>query len=87
MNDRLPSVPLVMFWFDGLFVMYHVPLMTASPPLIVSKTRVVPSITWPQPPGTPAGAQSSPPGTPPWKMSNGWMNERVSPVQGPVTPW
>ena len=87
MNERLPSDCLVMFWVVGLFVTYQLPLMLASPPLIDSQTRVVPSTRWPQPPGVPAGAQSSPPGTPPWKRSNGWMKDRVSPLHGPVTDW
>jgi hypothetical protein len=44
MNERLPSVCLVMFCVGGLFVMYHVPDMLAFPPPIVSKTLVVPSM-------------------------------------------
>src|SRR5690349_9223015 len=83
MNERFPSVPFVMFWVIGLFVTYQLELfIVASPPLIVSQTRVVPSTRWPQPPGMPGPAQSSPPGTPPWKRSIGWVNERVSPFQG-----
>ncbi len=86
MKERLPSVCLVMFWFAGLFVTYQLPAIDWLPPAIVSQTLVVPSTRWPQPPGVPAGAQSSPPGIPPWKMSKGWMNDRVSPLQPPVTP-
>src|SRR5689334_12519410 len=83
MNERFPRLPFVMFWVDGLFVTYQ--LIEALPPVTDSQTRVVPSTRWPQPPGVPAGWQSSPPGTPPWKRSNGWVNERVSPPQPPVT--
>ena len=86
MNERLPSDCFVMFWFDGLFVTYQLAVfIVALPPATVSQTRVVPPIRWPQPPGAPAGAQSSPPGIPPWKRSNGKMNDCVSPVQRPRT--
>src|SRR5206468_9383545 len=65
MNERLPSVCLVMFCVVGLFVMYQSPVpMEALPPLIVSHTLVVPAVRWPHPPGTPPAGQSSPPGTP-----------------------
>src|ERR1051326_6972073 len=57
MNERLPSVPFVMFCVEGLFVTYHVPDMLALPPAIVSQTLVVPARRWPQPPGMPAGGQ------------------------------
>src|SRR5207247_10164979 len=43
MKERFPSVPFVMFCVDGLFVTYQLPAMLASPPLIDSQTRVVPS--------------------------------------------
>src|SRR5438105_722055 len=43
MNERLPSVPFVMFWFAGLFVTYHVPDMLELPPAIDSHTLVVPA--------------------------------------------
>src|SRR6185437_6203888 len=79
MNERLPSVPFVMFWVDGLFVTYQLAeFIVAFPPATVSNTRVVPPSRWPQPPGVPAAAQSSPPGMPPWKRSNGKMNDCVS---------
>ena len=81
MNERLPSVCLVMFWVDGLFVTYQLAAFIAAlPPVIVSQTLVVPATRWPQPPGAPAGAQSSPPGIPPWKRSYGRMNDCVSAV-------
>src|ERR1051325_137203 len=80
MNERLPSVCLVMFCVVGLFVMYQAVVGTeGSPPEIVSYTLYVPAIRWPQPPGTPAGAQSSPPGIPPWNKSHGRMKDWVSP--------
>ena len=86
MKERLPSVCLVMFCVGGLFVTYQLAaFMVALPPAIVSQTRVVPATRWPQPPGMPAGAQSSPPGTPPWKRSKGRMKDCVSPVQLPRT--
>src|SRR2546430_11540358 len=83
MKERLPRVPLVMFCVVGLLVIYQV--MLALPPEIDSHTLVVPAIRWPQPPGVPAAGQSSPPAMPPWKRSQGIMNDRVSPVQPPVT--
>src|SRR5215475_80140 len=43
MKERFPSVCFVMFWVEGLFVTYQVPLITLSPPLVVSQTLVVPS--------------------------------------------
>ena len=86
MNERLPSDSFVMFWFDGLFVTYQLAVfIVALPPAIVSQTRVVPPTRWPQPPGTPAAAQSLPPGIPPWKRSNGKMNDCRSPVHDPRT--
>src|SRR5437667_10745774 len=87
MNERLPSVCLVMFWFVGLFVMYQLEEVNVLfPPAMVSHTRVVPAMRWPQPPGTPAAGQSSPPGLPPWKRSYGRMNDLVSPLQLPEPP-
>src|SRR2546430_5752597 len=70
MNERSPSVPFVMSWVVGLFVTYQVtePLFAA---VTVSPTRYVPSPGWPQPGPGPGAWQSSPPGIPPWKMSNG----------------
>src|SRR5438093_12286372 len=53
---------------------------------MVSHTRVVPTTRWPQPPGTPAGGQSSPPGIPPWKRSYGMTNDLMSANQPPETP-
>src|SRR5947207_11971302 len=86
MKERLPKVCLVIFWLVGLFVIYQSePENELFPPEIVSHTRVVPAIRWPQPPGTPAGGQSSPPGTPPWKRSYGRINDCVSPDQPPRT--
>src|ERR1043166_185061 len=82
MNERLPSVPLVRFCVDGLFVTYHVTVLVALP-VIVSQTRGVPATRWPQPPVDPAAGQSSPPAMPPWKMSNGRMNDCVSLLQPP----
>src|SRR6476659_2437650 len=46
---------------------------------------VVPAIRLPQPPGTPAAGQSSPPGMPPWKRSYGKTKDCVSPLQAPDT--
>ena len=44
MKERFPSVCLVMFWFDGLFVTYQLPaFIVALPPAIVSQTLVVPA--------------------------------------------
>src|SRR5258707_7170214 len=85
MNERLPNVPLVMFWVVGLLVTYHAAAGTvAAAPLMVSHTRVVPAIRWPQPVVSPAGWQSSPPGMPPWNMLIGRMNDCRSPVQLPL---
>src|SRR5689334_4798798 len=69
MNERLPSVCLVRFCVDGLFVTYQVtvPLEFAALPVTVSHTRVVPTMRCPQPPLAPAAGQSSPPEMPPWK--------------------
>src|SRR6266496_5879703 len=87
MKERLPNVCLVMFWVVGLFVMYQSePENELFPPKIVSHTLVVPALRWPQPPGTPAGGQSSPLGTPPWKRSYGRMKDLVSPLQLPEPP-
>src|ERR1700750_1079074 len=86
MYERFPNVCLVMFWVLGLFVMYQSPEpIEAFPPWIVSHTLVVAAMRCPQPPGTPAGGQSSPPGIPPWKRSYGRMNDCVSPPQFPRT--
>ena len=52
---------------------------------MVSQTRVLPTTRWPQPPGTPAGGQSSPPGIPPWKRSYGVTKDLVSLSQPPDT--
>src|ERR1043166_5201369 len=85
MNDRLPSVPLVMFCVAGLLVTYQADVGTvAAVPLIVSQTLVVPAIRWPHPVVGPAGPQSSPPGMPPWNMLIGRMNDCRSPVQLPL---
>src|ERR1041385_7937430 len=80
MNERLPSVPLVRFCVEGLFVTYQVtvPFEFAALPVIVSQTRVVPATRCPQPPLAPAAGQSSPPAMPPRKMSKGRMNDCVS---------
>ena len=44
MNERLPSVCLVMFCVDGLFVTYQLAaFIVALPPEIVSQTLVVPA--------------------------------------------
>ena len=44
MNERLPSVCLVMFCVEGLFVTYQLAaFITALPPVIVSQTLVVPA--------------------------------------------
>src|ERR1043166_7970154 len=82
MTDRLPSVCLVMFCVDGLFVTYQVELTPlAAAARIVSQTRVVPAIRWLQPVVADAGRQSSPPEIPPWNRSHGKMNDCVSVVQ------
>src|SRR6266446_6366967 len=87
MNERLPSVCLVMFWVMGLFVTYQLDeFIVAFPPAIVSHTRVVPTARWPQPPGTPAGGQSSPPEIPPWKRSYGMVKDLMSLSEPPATP-
>src|SRR5436190_15422400 len=87
MNERLPRVCFVMFWVVGLLVTYQLaPFIVPFPPAIVSHTRVEPTTRWPQPPGTPAGGQSSPPGTPPWKRSYGVTKDLVSLSQPPETP-
>src|ERR1043165_948234 len=85
MNERLPSVCLVRFCVDGLFVTYHVtvPFAFAALPVIVSHTRVVPATRCPQPPLAPAAGQSVPPTIPPRKRSNGRMNDCVSLPQPP----
>src|SRR5882724_8022720 len=89
MNERLPNVPLVKQAFvpvqDAGVVVYQADVGTAAAaPLIVSHTRVVPAIRWPQPVVRPAGWQSSPPGMPPWNMLIGRMNDCRSPVQLPL---
>src|ERR1043166_3342566 len=88
MNERVPNVCFVMFWVVGLLVIYQLPeFIVAFPPAIVSHTRVVPTTRWPQPPGTPAGGQSSPPGMgPPWKRSYGITKDLTSLNQPPETP-
>src|SRR5215212_2513641 len=85
MNERLPSACLVRFCVVGLFVTYQVtvPLVFAALPVIVSHTRVVAAMRWPQPPFDAAGGQSSPPGIPPRKRSKGRMKDCVSPVHAP----
>src|SRR6185503_1775461 len=74
MKDRSPRLCLVRF--AGLFT-YHVGVVAA--PVIVSQTRTVPVIKWPQPVPAPAGPQSLPGvvGSP-LKISNGRMNDCVS---------
>src|SRR4051812_25316166 len=89
MNERLPNVPLVKQAFvpvqDAGVVVYQADVGTAAAaPLIVSHTRVVPAIRWPQPVVRPAGWQSSPPGMPPWNMLIGRMNDCRSRVQLPL---
>ena len=89
MNERLPNVPLVKQAFvpvhDTGVVAYQAEVGTAaSAPLMVSHTRVVPAIRWPQPVVRPAGWQSSPPGIPPWNIFIGRMKDCKSPVQGPL---
>src|SRR5436190_4284981 len=85
MNERFPSDCLVMFWVIGLFVTYQLAAGTvAAAPLMVSHTRVVPAIRWPQPVVRPAGWQSSPPAMPPWNIFIGKMNDCRSPVQLPL---
>src|SRR5262252_5000109 len=89
MNERLPNVPLVRQGFvpvqDAEVVAYQEAAGTvAAAPLMVSHTRVVPAIRWPQPVVRPAGWQSSPPGMPPWNMFIGRMNDCRSPVQLPL---
>ena len=54
MNERLPNVPLVKQAFvpvqDAGVVVYQAEAGTvAAAPLMVSHTRVVPAIRWPQP--------------------------------------
>src|SRR6266404_2148736 len=88
MKDRLPSVPLVRQGFVAvqvvLFVECHAEVGTLDAvPLIVSHTRVVPAIRWPQPVVAPAGPQSSPPGMPPRNKLIGKLNACVSPVHDP----
>src|SRR6476660_6476691 len=88
MNERLPNVPLVKHAFvpvqDAEVVVYQADVGTAAAvPLMVSHTRVVPAIRWPQPVVRPAGWQSSPPGIPPWNISIGRTKDCKSPVQGP----
>ena len=70
-----------MFCVEGLLVTTQVLVVVA--PVMVSQTRVVPAIRLPQPVVAPAGPQSSPPAIPPWKRSNGRMNDCWSPVQLP----
>src|SRR5580765_1094535 len=86
MKERFPSVPLQRLGPKGepggLSVMYQLLLFVA--PLIVSQTRVVPAIKWPQPVVGPAGPQSSPPGMPPWNILIGRMNDCKSPLHPPV---
>src|SRR5213080_1904525 len=85
MNERFPRLCLVMFCVAGLFVTYQADVGTVLlPPEIVSQTLVVPAMRWPQPPGTPAAGQSSPPGMPPWNMLIGRMNDCVSVVHAPL---
>src|SRR6266581_418191 len=87
MNERVPNVCFVMFWVVGLLVTYQLDeFIVASPPAIVSHTRVVPTTRWPQPPGTPGTGQSSPPGIPPWKRSYGITKDLMSLSQPPETP-
>src|SRR6185369_15704873 len=85
MNERLPSVCLVRFCVDGLFVTYQVtvPLAFAALPVIVSHTRVVPAMRRPHPPFDAAAGQSVPPEIPPWNKSKGRMNDCVSLDQPP----
>src|SRR6266550_1114569 len=86
MNERSPSVCLVIFCVIGLFVTYQLDeSIVASPPAIVSHTLVVPATRWPQPPGTPAAGQSSPPRIPPWKRSYGRISILMSLNQLPAT--
>src|SRR6476646_3529932 len=89
MNERLPNVPLVKQEFvpvqdTGVVVYQEAAGTVAAAPLMVSHTRVVPAIRWPQPLVRPAGWQSSPPGMPPWNMLIGRMNDCKSPVQAPL---
>src|SRR5437762_14042417 len=89
MNERLPNVPLVKQAFvpvqDAGVVVYQADAGTvAAAPLMVSHTRVVPAIRWPQPVVGLAGWQSSPPGMPPWNILIGRMNDCKSPVQLPL---
>src|ERR1044072_2378481 len=75
MKERLPSVPLVRL--AGLLtyqVFVVVPVLVA--PIIVSHTRMVPAIRWPQPVVAPAAPQSLDglEGSP-LKISNGRMND------------
>src|ERR1044071_692430 len=81
MNERLPSDCLVMFCVETALVTYQVELPPlAAAPEFFSPTRVVPAIKCPQPVVALAGKQSSPPVMPPWKRSQGRMNDCVSPV-------
>src|SRR4051794_14045160 len=89
MNERLPNVPLVKQAFvpvqDAGVVVYQAEVGTAAAaPLMVSHTRVVPAIRWPQPVIGLAGWQSSPPGMPPWNMLIGRTNDCRSLVQLPL---
>src|SRR5215475_200972 len=89
MNERLPNVPLVRQGFvpvqDAEVVVYQADVGTvAAAPLMVSHTRVVPAIRWPQPVVRPGSWQSSPPGIPPWNIFIGRMNDCRSPVQLPL---
>src|SRR5262245_44095098 len=89
MKERLPNVPLVKQGFvpvqDRGVVAYQAEVGTvAAAPLMVSHTRVVPAIRWPQPVVRPAGWQSSPPEIPPWNIFIGRMNDCRSPVQLPL---
>ena len=56
MNERLPSVCLVMFCVAGLFVTYQLAVFMVG---VAARDRlphsVVPATRWPQPPGVPAG--------------------------------
>ena len=80
MNERLPSVCLVMFCVVGLFVTYQLDVfITALPPASVSHT-----VSSPRCPPLGASRRGRQP-DPLWKMSKGWTNDRVSLPQPPVT--
>src|SRR4029079_3148677 len=83
MKARAPSGPptLIIVGVAALFVTTQVWALVAH--VMYSDTLVVRAMRRPHPVVAPAGPHSSPPAMPPWKMSNGRMNDCVSPVHAP----